>query len=86
MNATKTQTEPRKVSSTLYMVDSKTHTLVTYEVRLMDHGWECNCEAAAHHRTCWHLVAVLNTEYPTLKAHTVTPEEKARLLIALFPE
>jgi hypothetical protein len=46
------------------MVDSRTNTLVAYTVAQREHGYECNCEAAAHHRTCWHLTSVLEVVAP----------------------
>jgi hypothetical protein len=60
---------PRLINKGLYMVDSRTTTLVAYEVSNQEHGWECNCPAAAYRRTCWHVTAVL-----ALEAATEAPE------------
>jgi hypothetical protein len=53
---------PRLIGKGLYMVDSKTATLVAYKVRKLGHGWECNCIAAAYHRSCHHVEAVIALE------------------------
>ncbi len=60
---------PRLLADGSYMVDSRTSTLVAYKVRKLEHGWECNCEAAAYHRVCWHVTSVL-----ALEAATRAPE------------
>jgi hypothetical protein len=60
---------PRLISKGLYMVDSKTHTLVAYKVSNQEHGWACNCPAGAFYRVCWHVTAVL-----ALEAATEAPE------------
>ncbi len=53
---------PRLISPGFYMVDSRTQTLVAYKVRNLEHGWQCNCEASAHHLVCWHVTSVLALE------------------------
>jgi hypothetical protein len=64
-------TTPRFINDGYYMVDSRSDTLVAYEVRNLEHGWECNCIAAAHHRNCWHVLAVLGIETAKAIATTV---------------
>ncbi len=67
---------PRLIGTGFYMVDSRTNTLVAYEVRRLEHGWQCNCEAAAHYRTCWHVTSVLAVEAAT-QAPELVPDMKA---------
>ncbi len=53
----------RMVTSSLYMVDSSTATLVAYKVTADRFGhWSCNCMAAYYNRLCKHLTSVLAEE------------------------
>ncbi len=49
-----------------YMVDSGTHTLVSYNVRAsyrnFEEHWGCDCPASVYYRPCWHVAAVLACE------------------------
>ncbi len=49
-----------KIDNCHFWCESTTMTLVSYDQRLMEHGWECTCEGFAFRHSCKHVVALLD--------------------------
>lgn len=71
-----------KISDTWYWCESSTHTLVTYDLHMREHGFECNCYHFARNYLCKHVDALCEQLYgiePVLPARVAVKRAKLTL-------